>query len=147
MRPLGTSTSVNVRDRIQLTTCRSSRVASPFSSMPILRCRRSTLRISQQRLTSSHAQLRTCPCRLFRCDRRPCVKFDVAFMHHIVSYRIAIFCVISIVSYRFPLRPYRANTILNPYWSHRKSDSALLSSLRASIFSKIFEACGIKLIV
>ena len=38
------------------------------------------------------------------------VKFDVAFMHRIVSYRIAIFCVISIVSYRFHLGPYRANT-------------------------------------
>ena len=31
----------------------------------------------------------------------------------IVSYCIAIFCVISIVSYRFPLRPYRANTRRN----------------------------------
>jgi len=60
--------------------------------------------------------MRTCPCRLFCFDRRPAVparlqqtfideltpvlervKFDVAFMHRIVSYH-------------FPLRPYRANT-------------------------------------
>jgi len=38
-------------------------------------------------------------------------------------------------------------TLLNPYWSHPKNNSALLSSLNASIFSKIFEACGIRLIV
>jgi len=115
------TTSSIVRDRIQLTTCRSSRVASPFSSMPISRCRRSTLLISQQRLTSSHAQLRTCPYRLFRCDRRPAideltpvserVKFDVAFMHRIVSYRDILCDIDRIVS--FSLRPYRANTTIN----------------------------------
>ena len=37
--------------------------------------------------------------------------------------------------------------ILNPYWSRLKNDSLLLSSLQVSIFRKIFEACGIRLIV
>jgi len=32
------------------------------------------------------------------------VKYDVAFMHHIVSYRIAIFCVISYRIISFSLR-------------------------------------------
>jgi len=102
--------------------------ASPLSPVPISSCYWSTLPITD-RLRS----LRTCPCRLFRCDRRPavpatlscsssrcsltnwrpCVTFDVALMHRVVSYRIAIFCVISIVSYRFPLGPYRANTSHN----------------------------------
>ena len=39
-----------------------------------------------------------------------CVKFDVAFMHRIVSYCIAIFCVISHRIVSFSLVPYRANT-------------------------------------
>jgi len=37
--------------------------------------------------------------------------------------------------------------LLNPYWSHSKNNSALVSSPLASIFSKIFEACGIRLTV
>ena len=37
--------------------------------------------------------------------------------------------------------------LLNPYWSRPKNNSALLSSLRTSIFSKISETCGIRLIV
>ena len=37
--------------------------------------------------------------------------------------------------------------VLSPYWSRPKNSSALLSSLQATIFSEIFEACGIRVVV
>jgi len=105
--------------------------ASPLSPVPISRCCRSTLPITDRLRSSAHVPVSAAvsrrpavPDRLTVAaaaadvrrsltNWRPCVKFDVALMHRIVSYHIAIFCVISIVSYRFPLGPYRANTTKN----------------------------------
>ena len=132
-----------VRDRIQLTTCWSTTVASPFSSMPISRCRRSTLLISQQRLTSSvhmpvsAVSLRSSSCctgqARSRCTGRQFVNERLLLLHPDVHWRTdarvgarCIYASYLIVSYRdilcdidrivsFPLRPYHANTSIN--WS------------------------------
>jgi len=131
------TTSSIVRDRVQLTICRSTTAASPFSPVPISRCRRLTLPITDRLRSSAHVPMSAVSLRSSSCctghaysrsrrsltNWRPCVKFDVAFMHCIASYRIAIFWVISIVSYRFHLGPYRANTTAFGCQSHTSAAS------------------------
>jgi len=78
---------------------------------PSRRCRYRVVTDRHCRSPTVWDRLRTCPVRCFvvllytghahrrsLTDWRPCVKFDVAFMHRIVSY--------GFVSYRFPLNRY-----------------------------------------
>jgi len=143
VRPLGALTSVNVHSvNRPLYKCRRS-CATAYSWRPVgqPRWRRHSHLCRFRVVADRHCwsannvwhHLCTCPCRLFRYDRRPAVPARlaagalgvsssmnvcccctqtfideltpvserVAFMHRILSYHIAISCVISIVSYRF----------------------------------------------
>ena len=103
-----------MRDRVQLTTCRSTTAASPFSPILISHSRRSTLPISRPRLRSSAhvpvlvVSLRSSSCcygqARSRCSSsrrslsnwcRWCSALNSTLRLCIISYRIAILCVIS----------------------------------------------------
>jgi len=123
------TTSSIVRDRVQLTTYRSSTVASPSSLVPISRCRRSTLPTSQSRLRSSaHVPVSAVSLRSSSCCTDQACSHCSSSRHsltnspqcwsslHLTLHLCVVSCLlisryfVDIVSYRFPLGPYRANT-------------------------------------